>query len=92
MTKQSKANPSPYIAGRKEWEERYGTEIGSKRRWQMVAIISLSIAFVAIIGTVYLAATNHVQPYIVEVDKSGGIIQVTPANKENYTLKKPRCK
>lgn len=79
----SDVNPSPFIAARKEWEERYGTEIASKRRWQIVATISLLVAATSLMGTVYLASTKEIQPYIVEVDKSGGILKVSAASKDN---------
>lgn len=81
-------HPSPYIAARREWEERYGTEIGSKRKWQSVAIISLCIAAISLMGTVYLASTKEIQPYIVEVDKKGGILKVSAASKSDPSIEK----
>lgn len=70
---------SPYVAGRREWNERYGSYISRARTWQMVAFASMGLS--AVLGTAltYNASQSKVQPFIVQVDKLGEAIAVSPA-------------
>lgn len=70
---------SPYLAGRREWNERYGSYIARARTWQIVALASMGLS--AILGTclAYNASQSKVQPFIVQVDKLGQAAAVMPA-------------
>lgn len=70
---------SPYVAGRREWNERYGSYIARTRTWQLVAFASMALS--AVLGTAlaYNASQSKVQPFIVQVDKLGEAIAVAPA-------------
>lgn len=76
---------SSYVSGREEWLERYGSYIKRARQWQMVAMGSLVIAGISIIGNVIQAGQSKVVPYIVEVDKLGRIAAVEPAAEASPT-------
>ncbi|WP_243545442.1 VirB8/TrbF family protein [Pseudodesulfovibrio tunisiensis] len=67
----SKQIENPYLAGREEWLERYGSYIRSRNLWRMFAFGCLTVAGLSIAGNVVQATRNRVVPYVVEVDKLG---------------------
>jgi type IV secretion system protein VirB5 len=71
---------SPFIAARREWNERYGDYIAQARNWRLTAILALFIAVILAAGTVWLAGQAKVVPYVVEVDKLGQSIAVARAD------------
>ena len=79
MSKKTKSIPSPYVAVRREWEERYGGYVSAAKAWKITTFISLTIALVATAGAIYLAGQKEVVPYIVEIDKTGLVQQVQQA-------------
>ncbi len=86
MEKKLNSGPSPYLSGRREWEERYGDHVSSARNWRLVAFISLIIALIATGGAIYLAGKKEVVPYIVEVDRTGEIQQIQQATTTNNAI------
>lgn len=62
---------NPYLNGRREWLERYGSYISRASNWRMVAFISLMIATLSIFCNVIQANQVKTIPYIIEVDKLG---------------------
>lgn len=62
---------SPYLNGREEWLERYGSYISRAAQWRMVAFICLIITVISISGNVIQANQVKTVPYIIEVDKLG---------------------
>ena len=77
MNKQTEHHSSPYLNGRREWNERYGSYISSMKMWRWVALLSLVVAAIAVAGTVHLASQNKLIPYVVEIDKEGNILNVS---------------
>jgi type IV secretion system protein VirB5 len=73
----SSANPkpveiyNPYLAARKEWDERYGEFITRARNWRTAALISALVALLATGGLVWLTARSHVIPFVVLIDSLG---------------------
>lgn len=71
----AKAKPveiyNPYLAARKEWDERYGEFITRARNWRTAAMISALVALVATGGLVWLTAKSHVIPFVVLIDSLG---------------------
>ena len=63
----SEAN-SPYLAARREWDERYGDLITRARNWRTMAALCSLVALVATTGMVWLSARSHVVPFVVLVD------------------------
>ena len=41
---------NPYLAARREWNERYGSYIAAARTWQLAAFGALGVALVAVAG------------------------------------------
>lgn len=71
---------NPYLAGRREWNERYGDYIARARSWRAVAILALLIAVIASAGLVHVASQSRIVPYIVRVDKLGAAAAVDRAD------------
>ena len=62
---------NPYLAARREWDERYGDLITRARNWRMMALLSGLIALVATGGVVWLSAHSRVVPFVVLIDSLG---------------------
>src|ERR1700744_5260141 len=62
---------NPYLAARREWDERYGEFITRARNWRKVAMISAFAAMLATGGMVWLSAKSHVVPFVVLIDSLG---------------------
>lgn len=69
---------NPYIAARREWNERYGDQVSQAATWRLVAFIAMALAFVAVGGSIYLAGKSTFVPYIIEVDQLGRATAVGP--------------
>ena len=62
---------NPYLAARREWDERYGEFITRARNWRTVAMISALAALLATGGMAWLSAKSHVVPFVVLIDSLG---------------------
>jgi len=71
--------PNPYLEGRKEWAERYGTYITQAANWRYAAIASILTATILAGGMVVVASKSKFIPYVIEVDKLGNPQAVGPA-------------
>ena len=88
----SKAKPpvqekggSPYLNGREEWLERYGSYISRAAQWRMVALFCLILTGISITGNVIQASQVKTIPYIIEVDKLGKSSVVARTDKASAT-------
>lgn len=68
---------NPYINGREEWLERYGSYISRAAQWRLIACACLGILALSLFGNIMQARQVKVVPYIVEVDKLGKVSNVT---------------
>jgi type IV secretion system protein VirB5 len=71
---------NPYLAGRREWNERYGDYIARARSWRAAAFLALFAAVIASAGLVRVASQSRIVPYIVRVDKLGAAAVVDRAD------------
>ena len=62
---------NPYLAARREWDERYGDLITRAKNWRTLAALCSLVALVATSGIVWLSAHSHVVPFVVLVDNLG---------------------
>ncbi len=62
---------NPYLAARREWDERYGDQITRARNWRTMAFLSGAIAMIAVGGMVWLSSKSHVVPFVVVTDSLG---------------------
>jgi len=62
---------NPYLAARREWNERYGDWVAAAKTWRLAALLALSVCLVLAVGSIYLASQATLVPYIVELDRAG---------------------
>src|SRR5215472_12547454 len=62
---------NPYLAARREWDERYGDFITRARNWRTMATISAMVALIATGGMLWQVARSRVIPFVVLVDSLG---------------------
>src|SRR5262245_7896135 len=67
---------NPYLAARKEWDERYGDLISRARNWRAAAFLFGVIALASVAGIVAIAKQARVVPYVVAVDSLGRVASV----------------
>ena len=66
--------PSPYVAARREWDERYGDLITRAKNWRVAAFLALGIAIIETGGLIALALRSNVVPFVVAVDNLGRVV------------------
>ena len=71
---------NPYLAARREWDERYGSLISRARNWRMLAMLCASAVVLETAGLIALAMRSHVIPYVVAVDGLGRQVAAGPAD------------
>ncbi|MDE3027620.1 MAG: conjugal transfer protein [Paracoccaceae bacterium] len=79
------APESPYLAARREWNERYGDHVRAAHHWRLAALASLLVAGGAVAGLVVIAGESRVVPYAVELNGHSEVVQVRRAD----VLRKP---
>ena len=65
---------NPYLAARREWDERYGSLITRARNWRFAAFLALGIAVIETGGLVALSMKTRVVPFVVAVDNLGRVV------------------
>jgi type IV secretory pathway TrbF-like protein len=69
-----------YMAARREWNERYGSYIAQAHAWRLTALAAIGVAFVAVVGVVWIGAQNRVVPYVVQTDRLGDALAISRAD------------
>ncbi len=62
---------NPYVAARREWDERYGDLVTRARNWRTVAFLCALVAIVTGAGIVWLSTKSRVVPFVVAIDHLG---------------------
>jgi type IV secretion system protein VirB5 len=62
---------NPYLAARREWDERYGDQMARARNWRMIAVLCTMVALVATSGVVWLSVRSRIVPFVVVTDNLG---------------------
>ena len=75
----SSALHNPYLAARKEWDERYGDLITRAKNWRAAAFLFGLIALASVAGMIVIAKQTRVVPYVVAVDNIGRVVSAGPA-------------
>jgi type IV secretion system protein TrbF len=70
---------NPYVAARREWDERYGELITRAKNWRFIAFMSAAAAIVAVAGIVVLSVRSRVVPFVVAIDSLGRTVSAGPA-------------
>ncbi|OKP00809.1 VirB8/TrbF family protein [Xenorhabdus eapokensis] len=71
---------TPYMAARREWNERYGDFIVQANNWRLAAFGSIGIAFILALGLVFVSVQHKVVPYLVQTNRYGEITRVVRAD------------
>lgn len=79
---------NPYLSGREEWLERYGSYISRAAQWRVAAFLCLLLALISISGNVIQARQVKTVPYIIEVNSLGTIGAVARADAASSTPKR----
>lgn len=70
---------TPYQKAQQLWDERLGSARVQARNWRLMAFVCLVLATGLAAGLVWQSAQSRITPYVVEVDKLGGVQAVGPA-------------
>ena len=65
---------NPYLAARKEWDERYGGLIKRAQNWRFAAMLALLVAFAEAVVILGVATRPKTVPYVVAVDSLGRVV------------------
>jgi type IV secretion system protein VirB5 len=76
---QDKSRYSPYLAARRDWDERYGSLISRARNWRLAAFLALLVALVEGAVLVRLSFTTKLKTIVVAVDSIGRVVSSGPA-------------
>ena len=68
------SNSNPYLAARREWDERYGDLITRAKNWRLAAFLALGIAVIETGGLIALSLRSKVVPFVVAVDNLGRVV------------------
>jgi type IV secretion system protein VirB5 len=71
---------SPFLAARREWNERYGSYISRAHSWKLAALGSLGVSVVLGGGVIYDMTQSRVLPFVVQVNKLGVATAIAPAD------------
>ena len=74
---------NPYLAARKEWDERYGNLITRARNWRLITVVVAMVALVQAGGLIYLASKSRVVPFVVAIDSLDRVVASGPAQASN---------
>jgi type IV secretory pathway TrbF-like protein len=70
---------NPYVAARREWDERYGEIITRAKNWRFVAMLGALATLVAVAGIVVLSVRSKIVPFVVAIDSLGRTVAAGPA-------------
>jgi type IV secretion system protein VirB5 len=65
---------NPYLAARKEWDERYGNLITRAKNWRAAAFLFGLVSLSAVVGLIFAFRQAKVVPYVVAVDGLGRVV------------------
>lgn len=76
----SNTSETPYLAARREWNERYAEYIKTAHTWKLTAIGSIAVSLVATSGLVAVSLQHKVIPYAVEFNEHHEPVRVIRAD------------
>ena len=79
---------NPYVAARREWDERYGEIITRAKNWRFIAMLSAMATLASVAGIVMLSARSKVVPFVVAIDSLGRTVAAGPAEETTTTDEK----
>src|ERR1700728_3404868 len=79
---------NPYVAARREWDERYGEVITRAKNWRFIAMLSAMATLGSVAGIVILSVRSKVVPFVVAIDSLGRTVAAGPAEETTTTDEK----
>jgi type IV secretion system protein VirB5 len=79
---------NPYLNGREEWLERYGSYISRARQWRIMSFLVALALIASVSGNVIQARQVKTVPYIIEVDALGKVAVMARADRASATPKR----
>jgi type IV secretion system protein TrbF len=70
---------NPYLSARRSWNDHVGAVMSSRQTWQVMGILCLMIALASVGGMIHIGSQSKFIPYIIEVDKLGQSLAISPA-------------
>jgi type IV secretory pathway TrbF-like protein len=67
----NRTSHNPYLAARREWDERYGDQITRARNWRTIAVLCASVAIILAAGLIWQSSRARVVPFIAVIDSFG---------------------
>src|SRR5258708_18259633 len=80
---------NPYLAARKEWDERYGDLITRSRNWRVLALLLGVVALIQAGGLIYLSSKSKVIPFVVAIDSLDRVVAAGPAQPAGLPDERP---
>ncbi len=74
MTPKAVHSENPYLAARKEWDERYGSLIKRAQHWRGAAVLALLVALAESVVILGAATRPKTVPYVIAVDSLGRVV------------------
>lgn len=74
-------NENPYLAARRTWNDLAAASGANRQMLQMLLVLALLIALAGVGGAIYIGSQSKFVPYVVEVDKLGESLAVSPAQR-----------
>lgn len=79
---------TPYLAARREWNERYSDHISTANNWRIAALGSIAVSLILAGGLVWVSGQAKVVPYYVETNSYGEVTRVQRADKAGQPTQK----
>jgi len=70
---------TPYQKAAQIWDERIGSARVQAENWRLMAFCAFGLSIALAGGLIWQSAQSRVVPYVVEVDKLGGVAAIGPA-------------
>lgn len=67
----NEAVASPYQRAKEAWDQRIGSARVQAYNWRLVALLSLALLSISLVGNIYLGSQSKVIPYVVELKSTG---------------------
>jgi len=74
---------TPYQKAAQAWDERIGSARVQAKNWRFTALGALALGSILACGLIWQSMQSRVVPYVVEIDKQGGVQALGPAV-QNY--------
>src|SRR5271166_7075111 len=72
----------PHLEAQREYTDRYANLALGRENWRRIAFVSALACALAAVAVIVMALQPRAVPYIVQVDKIGQVMSVTPAQRD----------